>query len=629
MPNYDLGWFKGLDLPVPSTVSADETARVELANGLKALSKSLDYEFVVGGGGDAFSLMYENGKMIIKGGKTGVLYGAYRLLLMLKSGAAAESISLSESPDYPYRTLNHWDNMDGVVERGYAGRSLFFENGEFAFDPERMHHYARLLASVGINASCVVNVNVRGNATLLVTERFLPKVAELAAIFRKFGIRLFLSVNYTSPMEIGGLPTADPLDPAVGKWWTDQLKLVYEYVPDLLGVLVKADSEGRPGPFTYGRNHAEGANMLARAIKPFGGLVIWRCFVYNSQQNWRDKSTDRPKFPYESYHYLDDEFDENVILQVKYGPYDFQVREAVSPLLGAMEKTQEGLEFQLAQEYTGHQIDLFFMPPLWREIFDFDTKIGKNSIIREMSGNKIKLIAAVTNLGRDFNWTGHYLAQANLYAYGRMAWTTSLPSSDVAKEWLALEFESEKAREVILDMLLRSREIYENYTAPLGLCWMVTPHLHYGPSPEGYEFSLWGTYHRADRNGVGIDRTPAGTGYTSQYAPENAKMYEDKNTCPEALLLFFHRLSYDYKMKDGRTLIQYIYDTRFEGAAGAEKLLEDWKSLEGEVSKEIFEHSLDRFKKQLLNAYEWRDIMNTYFHRKSGIADACGRKIYD
>jgi alpha-glucuronidase len=567
--------------------------------------------------------------------ESGLLYGVFHFLSLLARGRADRGIDIREEPTSPLRMINHWDNTTGTVERGYAGQSLFFKDNHIDYDRDCIRDYARLLASIGINRISINNVNVRGTAKLLITEEYLPDLAALASIFRPFGIRLILGINFGAPWSLGKLPTADPLDPGVAEWWKNRANLIYEYIPDLYGFIVKADSEGEPGPFQYNRNHADGANMLAKALAPHNGTVIWRCFVYNSQQDWRDHSQDRARAAYDHFMPLDGAFDDNVILQVKFGPYDFQVREPVSPLFGALKNTRHAMELQITQEYTGHQIDLCYLPWLWQDIMRFDTAHGPNHRIKELIGpddrdhSRIGGIAAVVNTGLDRNWTGHTLAQANLYGYGRITWNPSLSAEEIAREWSELSFGPGDTAEKIAGLLLKSYPAYEKDNAPFGVCFMVTPGLHYGPNIEGYEFSRWGTYHRADAHAIGIDRTPSGTGYTGQYSPRNAAMFADPASCPENLLLFFHRLRYDYAMKNGETLLQNIYDTHFEGCDEAAAMLEEWKCLKGSLPEELYNSVLSRFERQLVNAREWRDQINTYFWRKTGIPDKKGRKIYD
>jgi len=577
------------------------------------------------------------GNQIFIGGydENGLLYGVFRFLALLALGEIKSGFEMRDAPVSPLRMINHWDNFDGTVERGYAGPSIFYKDGGFFYDSNRVEDYARLLASMGINRVSINNVNVRVNAKLLITEEYLVEAAKLAGVFRRFGIKLLLSINFGAPWSLGKLPTADPLDSTVKAWWKDRAALIYEHIPDLAGFLVKADSEGEPGPFQYNRTHADGANMLAEAVKPFGGEIVWRCFVYNCTQDWRDRSTDRARAAYDHFKPLDGAFSDNVILQIKFGPYDFQVREPVSPLFGAFKKTRHVLELQITQEYTGHQIDLCFLPWMWQDIMSFDTGREECGSIKKMVApykegrSNIEGFAAVVNVGMDRNWTGHTLAQANLYGYGRISWNPALTAKEIADEWSALSFGTGDTAQKISALLLKSYPAYENYTAPFGVCFMVTPGLHYGPNIEGYEFSRWGTYHRADMNAIGIDRTPSGTGYTDQYSAKNAGLFADPHACPENLILFFHRLRYDFKMKNGRTLLQNIYDTHFEGYDEAVSMLEEWKSLKNCLETEVYESVLSRFERQLVNAREWRDQINTYFRRKTGIADSKGRKIYD
>ncbi len=610
---YSLTWLPYMKDALPSNGSDSvSTAYSELERGLfptdpKAeleLDESLKQSFRIERG--------KNGCRIIGGAEGGLLYGVYRYIASLRTGALLSEGTFE--PAYPIRMLDCWDNADGSIERGYAGRSLFFDNNGLNYDPERVRQLGRMLASVGINTLCINNVNVNPPMEKLIMPEWLGKLAELSAIFRPFAVKLLVCVDYASPTYYG-IPTADPLDERVAEWWRNRADEVYAAIPDLAGFVVKADSEHRPGPFTYGRNHAEGANMLARALKPHGGKLIWRCFVYNCKQDWRDSTTDRPKAAYEHYAYLDGSFEDNVILQIKNGPFDFQVREPVSPLLLAMPQTGKALEVQLAQEYTGQQIDIYAMPEMWREIFEL------------MPRGNIGSITAVSNLGDSPFWTGHPFAQFNLFAFGRFAWNPGLTCEELAHEWSRLTYDlSGDDENALCSLLCMSRDAYEKYTAPLGICWMVYPHSHYGPSPDGYEYTPWGTYHKANRDAVGIDRTLNGTGYTRQYPEDIAALYENLDTCPDKLILFFHRLRYDYRMKDGRTLIQRIYDDHFEGA---ERVLEMAEILDSiPLDEDVKQEAELRMEAQKMNSREWRDIINTFFYRLSGIGDEQGRDIY-
>ena len=585
---------------------------------------------------EGFQLKQEGDRLIVSG-KTeqGVLYGSFALIRKIAMGERLRGLSVIENPENNLRMLNHWDNLQGDIERGYAGRSFFFHKDEILIN-ERSHDYARLVASVGINGVVINNVNVRGAAaTGLVTDRYLDQLKELADLLKGYGIKLFLSVNFAAPIEIGGLLTADPLDEGVTVWWKKCVENIYHKIPEFGGFLVKADSEGRPGPFTYHRSHADGANVLARALKPFGGLLIWRCFVYNCLQDWRDYKTDRARAAYDNFTDLDGLFADNVILQIKNGPMDFQVREPVSPLFGSLKNTNMILELQAAQEYTGQQKHVCYLLPMWKEVLEFNTYAvpEQATVANIVSGRTYNQtacgMAAVSNTGDDYNWTGHDLAAANLYGFGRLCWNTGLSSEQIALEWIRQTLpHNEKVVQVTLDILMGSWLTYEKYTSPLGIGWMVNPNHHYGPNVDGYEYDKWGTYHRADREGMGVDRTTNGTGYTGQYREPNASMYDNKETCPEELLLFFHYIRYDYVLKSGKTLIQHIYDTHFEGVEEVEGMMESWRSLKGLLPDEVYLRVIERLEIQLESAREWRDRINTYFYRKSGVEDAKKRTIY-
>lgn len=572
--------------------------------------------------------------VIASPGEQGLLYGTFAFLRALQLGEIAAGLEREDWPRTPLRLLNHWDNLDGSIERGYAGRSIFFRDNDLVEDLDRVRDYARLLASLGINGVAVNNVNVHREETQLIAAK-LELVRVISSIFREYGIRLFLSINFATPLEFG-LDTADPLNSEVREWWRDRAAQIYSVIPDLGGFLVKADSENRPGPFTYGRSHAEGANMLAEALEPFGGIVVWRCFVYNCAQDWRDTKTDRARAAYDHFMPLDGLFWDNVILQIKNGPMDFQVREPVSPLFGGLERTNQVLELQITQEYTGQQRHLCYLVPQWKEILAFDTYAqGPGSTVAKIVTGSVfpqrwSGLAAVANIGDDPNWTGHTLAQANLYGYGRLAWDPELTSEQITREWVVLTFGHDpEVVATVSELLLGSWQVYENYTVPLGIGWMCNPGHHYGPSPEGYEYSRWGTYHRADRTAIGVDRSVrSGTGFAGQYRPENARRYETVETCPEELLLFFHRIPYTHVLKSGKTLIQHIYDTHFLGVEQVEEMIEKWKGLEGKINPETFFHVLERLEGQLVDAKEWRDVLNTYFYRLTHIPDIHGRKIY-
>ena len=557
--------------------------------------------------------------------ESGLLYGVFHILRQMAMQRPPEAWQTLQSPDIRNRILNHWDNMDGSIERGYAGRSFFFQDNDIILD-ERTLDYARLIASVGINGVVINNVNVKERASWLITPAYMEKLAQLVDIFAGYGIRLYLSLNYAASIDVGGLASADPLDTEVIAWWQAQMALIHEQLPGLGGFLVKADSEGRPGPFTYGRSQAQGANMLANAIAPYGGVIIWRCFVYNCMQDWRDEKTDRAKAAYDNFIHTDGEYLSNVILQIKNGPMDFQIREPVSPLFGAMKRTNQMLEVQIAQEYTGQQIDVCYLIPMFKAVLDFRTHCASenDSVFDIITGRTYPMrysgICAVSNTGNDENWCGSDLAAANLYGFGRLAWSVSLSAEEIAEEWIRLSLSNDAAVvEAVQKILLSSRETYEKYTSPLGIGWMVTPHGHYGPAIDGYEYSPWGTYHRADHWGVGVDRGTAGTGYVKQYNEPLASMYDSMDTCPEELLLFFHHVPYTHVLKSGKTLIQHIYDTHCEGVREVEAMIEAWEGVAGKIPEKIYALVRGRLDAQLENAREWRDQVNTYFYRISGI----------
>ena len=593
---------------------------------------------------EVYTISIKDGSIDISAvSSTGILYGVFNLLRTVgcekdieKEYASAKTFR----PSNPLRMLNHWDNMDGSIERGYSGKSFFYENNEIIIN-ERTVDYARLIASVGINAVVINNVNVKQAASYMITDRYFEKLAQLGEIFASYGIGLYLSLNYASTIEIGGMDSADPLDEGVKAWWKEKMAEVFTKIPTLKGFLVKADSEGRPGPFTYGRTQADGANMLADIAKEHGAIIIWRCFVYNCRQDWRDKKTDRARAGYDNFKPMDGDYHDNVILQIKNGPMDFQIREPISPLFGGLTKTNQMLEVQIAQEYTGQQIDVCYLIPMFKEILGFKTyaKSGKDigngddTVADIISGktfdSRFSGIAAVTNTGDDFNWTGDYLAGANLFGFGRLAFDTGLESDEIAEEFIRMTISNEDGVvDTIKEILLPSRAIYEKYTCPLGIGWMVKPATHYGCSVDGYEYDRWGTYHRADHLGLGVDRTDKGTGYALQYNEPNASIYNSPAACPDELALFFHHLPYTHVLHSGKTVIQHIYDAHFEGYDEAVKLAEKWETLKGKVDDGIFENVSERFKRQLYNAKEWCDQVNTYFHRISGIEDEKGREIW-
>jgi alpha-glucuronidase len=569
---------------------------------------------------------------VVAGGGAGLLYGMFHLLRHSDAVSGPDLPAEHHEPRHALRMLNHWDNIDvhpvmGQVERGYAGGSIFYADGDVRADLARVQRYARLLASIGINRVAINNVNVHAREARLLTDD-LHEVARISDAFRAWGIRVHLAVSFASPIILGGLATSDPLDPAVQDWWDDATARVYRAVPDFGGYLVKADSEGQPGPFAYGRDHADGANMLARALAPFGGVVHWRAFVYNHRQDWRDRSTDRARAAYDHFAPLDGRFAENVILQVKHGPMDFQVREPVSPVIAAMPRTRLAVELQVTQEYTGQQQHVCYLGPAWSEVLRFPLWGADGATVSDVADGGL---AAVSNVGDDPFWTGHPLAQANLYVFGRLAWDPALDPVRGLDEWIGLTFPGadDDVRPTLHDVMDRSWRTYEDYTAPLGVGFMVRPGHHYGPDVDGYEYTPWGTYHFADRDGVGVDRTRAtGTGFTGQYPAPWRDIYESVSDCPDELLLFFHHVPYSHVLHSGSTVIQHIYDTHFAGVEEVERMSASWEQLKGRLPDAVYERVAERFEEQLRCAREWRDQICTYFYRKSGVPDARGRTIY-
>jgi len=561
----------------------------------------------------------------------GVLYGVFAFLSKIARSENLAGLHDLQQPSAPIRWVDQWDNLDGRIERGYAGASIFFENGAVRTDLTRAAAYARLLASIGLNG-CSIN-NVNANPRVL-EDSFLPQLARVADAFRPWGVRLSIAVDVSSPKVVGGLDTFDPLEPHVAEWWQKKFADIYRLIPDFAGVVVKADSEGRLGPATYGRSPADAANVIARALKPHGGIVFYRAFVYNHHLDWQNLKNDRARAAYDIFRPLDGKFDDNVIIQIKNGPIDFQVREPVSPLFSGLEKTNAAIEVQVTQEYTGQQRHLCFLPPMWKEALDFDLHSGRHSTpLKEIvagttfhrpTGGYI----AVVNVGMDANWLGHPLAMSNLYGYGRLAWNPDLDSKTIAEEWTRLTFGNEPlVVSTITNMLLASWPIYESYTGPLG-AGTLTDILgsHFGPGVESSERNGWGQWHRADHEGVGMDRTSAtGTGYVDQYPLPVAKMYESLKTTPDELLLFFHHVPYTYVLHSGKTVIQHIYDSHYDGAQRAAGLVEQWQSLRGHIDDERYAATLARLEFQAGHAIVWRDAVCNWFFRISGIADQHGR----
>jgi alpha-glucuronidase len=545
-----------------------------------------------------------------------LLYGTFHLLRLMQMQEDISSLNIVEKPAYNRRILNHWDNIDGTIERGYAGRSLWNWE-ELPGKPDiRYAEYARANASIGINGTVLNNVNANPK---FISPEYLIKIAAIATVFRNWGIQVYLSVNFSSPVELGGLPTSDPLNKEVRQWWKEKAKEIYSLIPDFGGFLVKANSEGLPGPQDFGRTHADGANLLAEALEPYGGIVMWRAFVYDA------KSTDRAKQAYEEFMPLDGRFHKNVIIQVKNGPIDFQPREPVHPLFGAMQKTPLMIEFQITQEYLGFSKQLAYLSPLFVECLQSDTYAkGEGSTVSKCTDGTlfpqtITAIAGVANTGNDTNWTGHHFAQANWYCFGRLAWNHELTSGQIADEWLRMTFSNEAAFvDPVKRMMSESREAVVNYMMPLGLAHLFAWEHHYGPEPwldipNARPDWMPSYYHKADSTGLGFDRTHTGSNAASQYFPPLSTTYNQIETCPENLLLWFHHVPWNYRMKNGNTLWENLCRKYQEGVDSTREFQKIWDRTAPFIDKERFEAVQSKLKIQTRAAVWWRDACLLYF----------------
>ena len=531
-----------------------------------------------------------DGSTLLARRESGLLYGTYALL---RGDTQAES-----HPAYQLRLLNHWDNLDGSIERGYAGNSIF---EWFHLNKELIKEYARANASLGINGSVLNNVNA---SPKMLTTPYLKEVKQIADILRPYGIKVYLSINFATPMALKETKTADPLDKSVVRWWQKKAKEIYKLIPDFGGFLVKANSEGQPGPGDFHRTHAEGANMLADALKPYHGIVMWRCFVYGANH----KGEDRVKQAVSEFKPLDGQFRDNVILQTKNGPLDFQPREPYSPIFDQIKQTPNMVELQITQEYLGQSRHLVYLAPMWQEFFS------------QVNPRSLKGIAGVANIGLDRNWCGHHFSQANWYAFGRLAWNPQLSADRIAREWIGQTFTTnEQFVTMVSQLMMESREACVNYMMPLGLHHIFKFDHHYGPEPDGFIASYpleWCPvyYHKADKNGVGFERSSKGTNATSQYRPEVARRYDNIETCPENVLLWFHHVPWDYRMKDGSTLwesLQYHYN---EGVLWTEHAQNLWHNLlRHYIDEQRWREVDERLNHQVENAREWRDTCLKYF----------------
>ena len=562
------------------------------------------------------------GSTITAKNEIGLLYGAYALLRGETTGS---------KPFFKLRLLNHWDNLNGTIERGYAGLSIFWKGKDsgktirdhkiFVEDPDQpidtalIKEYGRANASIGINGTVLNNVNA---SPKMLSDIYINKVKTYADILRPYGIKVYLSVNFASPMTIPAkgfnndkpVKTADPLDKQVKGWWKAKAKEIYELIPDFGGFLVKANSEGQPGPFDYQRTHADGANTLADAVKPFGGIIMWRSFVYGAKH----KGEDRVKQAVSEFVELDGDFRDNVILQSKNGPLDFQPREPYAPIFDNIKQTKQMAELQITQEYLGQSRHLVYLAPMWREFFGF------------VAPEKLVGIAGVANIGLDTNWCGHHFSQANWYAFGRLAWDPTITSEDIAKEWLELTFavkdqepmSASLCEEELLSVMLRSREACVDYMMPIGLHHIFAFDEHYGPEPDGFNPHVpleWCPvyYHRADSSGIGFDRTHAGSDATSQYREPYCSIYDDINTCPERYLLWFHHVPWDYRLKSGRTVLEEMTFRYNRGVSEVEDFLRVWQDVKPQIDDQRWQEVQDRLDHQLENAQLWRKTCLDYF----------------
>lgn len=589
------------------------------------ISKNLNKEFeqINNEGYIIKTIQIKNKKHILITGKTdvGVLYGVFNFLRLLQTNKPIENLNIVDAPKIDVRILNHWDNLNGTIERGYAGFSLWNWQKLPDFIDQRYIDYARANASIGINGAVLNNVNANA---LILTPQYLEKAEALANTFRPYGIKVYLTARFSAPIEIGKLKTADPYDAEVIRWWKEKAKEIYNRIPDFGGFLVKANSEGQPGPQNYGRNHVDGANMLADAVAPFGGIVMWRAFVYSEHD-----IDDRAKQAYSEFVPYDGQFRNNVIIQVKNGAIDFQPREPFHPMFGAMPKTPLMMEFQITQEYLGFSTHLVYLPKLFQEVLESDTyRKGKGSTVAKvidgsLDNHKITGIAGVTNIGNDINWTGHPFAQANWYGFGRLAWNPYLDSESIADDWLRMTFSNDKNFVIpVKKFMLDSREAVANYMTPLGLHHIMDTGHHYGPGPWVSKLSRpdWNPvyYHKADKNGIGFDRSKTGSNATAQYAPEVAKMLNDVKTSPENELLWFHHLSWDYKLKNGQTLWNGMALKYQEGVDVVVKMQTTWNKMNNFVDESRFKEVQMLLNIQYKEAKWWRDACLLYFQQFSG-----------
>lgn len=550
-------------------------------------------------GKEGYTIRTSEGKTVLEAAtEQGLLYATYHLLRLQAEGADCTRLDIQEKPAFDIRVLNHWDNLDGTIERGYAGRSLWKWEDLTDSVSARYREYARANASVGINGTVLNNVNASPE---ILSSDYLQKVRKLADVFRPYGIKVYLSVNFASPMKLGGLSTADPLDEEVARWWKEKVQEIYGLIPDFGGFLVKANSEGQPGPCDYGRTHAEGANMLAEALKPYGGIVMWRAFVYSPSD------ADRAKQAYLEFQPLDGRFRDNVMVQVKNGPIDFQPREPYSPLFGAMPHTPLMVEFQITQEYLGHSNHLAYLATMWNEFY------------RYVQPSSLKGVAGVVNVGDNVNWCGHDFAQANWYAYGRLAWNPDLSAEEIAREWLAQTFTTDRRFvEPMTQVMMESREAVVDYMMPLGLHHIFAWGHHYGPEPwcevPGARADwLPSYYHQVDKEGLGFDRSRTGSDAVSQYPDSLARVFDSLEQCPEEYLLWFHHVNWNQKLRSGRSLWDELCYKYQKGVDEVRAFQRIWKDMQPYVDAERYQAVAERLDIQARDAVWWKDACLEYF----------------
>lgn len=550
-------------------------------------------------GKEGYTIRTSEGKTVLEAAtEQGLLYATYHLLRLQAEGADCTRLDIQEKPAFDIRVLNHWDNLDGTIERGYAGRSLWKWEDLTDSVSARYREYARANASVGINGTVLNNVNASPE---ILSADYLQKVRKLADVFRPYGIKVYLSVNFASPMKLGGLSTADPLDEEVARWWKEKVQEIYGLIPDFGGFLVKANSEGQPGPCDYGRTHAEGANMLAEALKPYGGIVMWRAFIYSPSD------ADRAKQAYLEFQPLDGRFRDNVMVQVKNGPIDFQPREPYSPLFGAMPHTPLMVEFQITQEYLGHSNHLAYLATMWNEFY------------RYVHPSSLKGVAGVVNVGDNVNWCGHDFAQANWYAYGRLAWNPDLSAEEIAREWLAQTFTTDRRFvEPMTQVMMESREAVVDYMMPLGLHHIFAWGHHYGPEPwcevPGARADwLPSYYHQADKEGLGFDRSRTGSDAVSQYPDSLARVFDSLEQCPEEYLLWFHHVNWNQKLRSGRSLWDELCYKYQKGVDEVRAFQRIWKDMQPYVDAERYQAVAERLDIQARDAVWWKDACLEYF----------------